>query len=59
MTVLATKGSDESWTGEILNISHNAVVESEAQRIRKEHPGEDAVIARDRVLSAIAVTRGT
>lgn len=41
----------------VLSSNHNGRDEREQARTRKEHPGEDNVILRNRVLGAIAVTR--
>lgn len=44
--------------GIVLSVDHNGRDPSEVARILSEHPGEEEAIMRDRVLGAIAVTRG-
>ena len=44
--------------GEVLSANHNGREEGEVKRIMEEHPGESECVLRDRVLGAIAVTRG-
>ena len=43
---------------EILSANHNGADPAEAQRVRNEHPDEEECVAKDRVCSVIAVTRG-
>lgn len=38
--------------------THNGNQAIEADRVRLEHPGEEEAVLRNRVLGAIAVTRG-
>jgi pyruvate dehydrogenase phosphatase len=49
---------DGNWCGTLLTSNHNGENEAEVKRVREEHPGENECILRDRVLGAIAVTRG-
>jgi pyruvate dehydrogenase phosphatase len=44
--------------GEALSSPHNGLVQSEVERIRSEHPGEDDAVIGYRVLGALMVTRG-
>lgn len=46
------------WDVLVLSGNHNGADPAEAERIRREHPGEDECVLDDRVLGAIAVTRG-
>ena len=43
---------------QILTSPHNGRTEAEQLRIKGEHPGEERAVFNDRVLGAIAVTRG-
>jgi pyruvate dehydrogenase phosphatase len=43
----------------VLSSNHNGKNTSESERIRSEHPGEEECVLKDRVLGAIAVTRGS
>lgn len=43
----------------VLSEAHNGKNPAEAERIRAAHPGESECVLRNRVLGAIAVTRGT
>ncbi|KAG0703222.1 protein serine threonine phosphatase 2C [Suillus ampliporus] len=56
--VLGTKNSNGAWDAAILSVNHNGKNPAEVARIRNEHPGESECIKYDRVLGAIAVTRG-
>lgn len=56
---LGTFKGTESWNPLILSTDHNAKADAEVARIREEHPGESECILNDRVLGAIAVTRGS
>lgn len=58
-TALGTYKGTDSWNPLILSTDHNAQEASEVARVRKEHPGEQACILNDRVLGAIAITRGS
>lgn len=42
----------------VLGAFHNGMNPEEVERLRFEHPGEPEVVTKDRVLGAIAVTRG-
>ncbi|KAJ6557177.1 protein serine threonine phosphatase 2C [Mycena sp. CBHHK59/15] len=55
--VLGVKDAAGGWNASVLSANHNGADQSEADRIRSEHPGEDECVLRDRVLGAIAVTR--
>ncbi|EIW82990.1 protein serine threonine phosphatase 2C [Coniophora puteana RWD-64-598 SS2] len=55
--VLGTKSSSGQLDASLLSANHNGAEKSEVDRIRSEHPGEEEVVLRDRVLGAIAVTR--
>lgn len=54
----STDRFEERADGTIVSATHNGRVEAEAERIKKEHQGENEVMLRDRVCGAIAVTRG-
>lgn len=41
-----------------LSSYHNGTDQSERERLMEEHPGEAECVVDDRVLGAIAVTRG-
>lgn len=56
--VLATKQINGHWEALRLSSYHNGTDQSEKERIMEEHPGETECIVDDRVLGAIAVTRG-
>jgi pyruvate dehydrogenase phosphatase len=43
----------------VLSSNHNGKDASESERIKSEHPGEEECVLKDRVLGAIAVTRGS
>lgn len=58
MIVLAKSG-DKGIEAQILTSSHNGRSEAEQQRIKLEHPDEEGAILKNRVLGAIAVTRGS
>lgn len=55
---MGSQSSEGVWKTEVLTMSHNGSVISEAERIKGEHPGEEECVTRSRVLGAIAVTRG-
>lgn len=57
-TVLGYKLADGSLRTKLLSSFHNGYEKAEVNRIREEHPGESECILHDRVLGAIAVTRG-
>ncbi|KAJ7599178.1 protein serine threonine phosphatase 2C [Mycena floridula] len=54
---LGVKTAEGTLETRVLSSNHNGVEADEADRIRKEHPGEEECMLRDRVLGAIAVTR--
>jgi pyruvate dehydrogenase phosphatase len=56
--VLGTKDTSGKWNAKILSHNHNGTDKGEVERLKSEHPGEDGVVLNDRVLGAIAVTRG-
>jgi hypothetical protein len=56
--VLGVKLSNGQWEARDLIPPHNGSNPREMQNVRDAHPGEPNVTARDRVLGAIAVTRG-
>ncbi|KAG1861589.1 protein serine threonine phosphatase 2C [Suillus subalutaceus] len=56
--VLGTKNSNGKWDATILSVNHSGRNPAEVARIRKEHPNESECIKFDRILGAIAVTRG-
>jgi pyruvate dehydrogenase phosphatase len=56
--VLAYKQPSGYWEALRLSSYHNGMNSAEKQRIIEEHPGEAECIVEDRVLGAIAVTRG-
>lgn len=51
-------GSENGNDVRVVSTTHNGQIQAEADRIRREHPGEDEAILRHRVLGALAVTRG-
>ncbi|KIY74244.1 protein serine/threonine phosphatase 2C [Cylindrobasidium torrendii FP15055 ss-10] len=57
--ILGSKSSEnkEGWHVDVLSFAHNAAVADEADRVRREHPGEPECILKDRVLGSIAVSR--
>ncbi|KAF8161005.1 phosphatase 2C-like domain-containing protein [Crassisporium funariophilum] len=55
--VLGTKDASGQWSAQVLSSSHNGENEVEANKVRREHPGEPECMLDDRVLGAIAVTR--
>lgn len=56
--VLGVKLSNGQWEARDLIPPHNGSNPREMQSVRDAHPGEPEVTVRDRVLGAIAVTRG-
>lgn len=57
--VLGTKNCDGTWKGQVLSSNHNGRDPDEVKRMQAKHPGEEEeMILNDRVLGAIAVTRG-
>lgn len=56
--MLGTKDTSGEWKAELLSRNHNGTDQGEVERLKSEHPGEGEVILNDRVLGAIAVTRG-
>lgn len=56
--MLGAKTASGEWHSRLLSSNHNGADPAEAERIRSEHPGESESVLRDRVLGAIAVTRG-
>lgn len=56
--VLGVKLSNGQWEARDLIPPHNGSNPREMQSVRDAHPGEPDVTVRDRVLGAIAVTRG-
>ena len=58
LAVLGTKTPNGTWRATPLTVNHNGGNAAEVQRVQDEHPGEKECILRDRVLGAIAVTRG-
>lgn len=56
--VLGTKNSNGTWNATVLSVNHSGTNPTEVARIHKEHPNEPECIKFDRVLGAIAVTRG-
>lgn len=55
--VLGQKGPDGNWEAIPLSIDQTGYNEEEIARIQKEHPGEEDIIKRGRVLG-LAVSRG-
>ncbi|THH08376.1 hypothetical protein EW145_g2739 [Phellinidium pouzarii] len=53
----ATNKAHVRTQGRVISSTHNGRISSEAQRVRREHPGEEEAVLRNRVLGAIAVTR--
>ena len=56
--MLGTKDASGEWKAELLSHNHNGTDRGEVERLESEHPGEGEVVLNDRVLGAIAVTRG-
>lgn len=56
--MLGARQASGEWSASVLSANHNGADAGEAARIRSEHPGESECMLRDRVLGAIAVTRG-
>jgi pyruvate dehydrogenase phosphatase len=56
--VLGVKLPDDRWEARDLIAPHNGTNKKEMQKVRDAHPGEPAVTRDDRLLGAIAVTRG-
>lgn len=57
--VLSSKDvASNAWKGHVLCGVHNGFIQSEVERIRAEHPGEEECVIGFRVLGAIMVTRG-
>ncbi|KAG9105311.1 hypothetical protein FRC07_009398 [Ceratobasidium sp. 392] len=56
--ILGVKLSNGQWEARDLIPPHNGTNPREMQNVRDAHPGEPNVTARNRVLGAIAVTRG-
>jgi len=56
--VLGIRHPDGHWTSSRLSSYHNGENQAEKARIAAEHPGETDCIINDRVLGALAVTRG-
>lgn len=57
-TVLGTQEPSGEWSAKVLSFSHNGDETAEANKMREQHPGEPQCIKDNRVLGAIAVTRG-
>ena len=55
--VLGRKGSNGKWTATALSEDQTGRTPSEAERLRKEHPGEDYVVRNGRVLGGLEPTR--
>lgn len=47
------------WSASLLSSFHNGQNKTEVDQIRKDHPGEAECVLNERVLGAIAVTRGS
>lgn len=47
------------WSASLLSSFHNGCNDAEVEQIRKDHPGEAECVRNNRVLGAIAVTRGS
>ena len=56
--VLGTTIGENQWKALKITSNHNGDNLEEVNRIIAEHPGEDEVMLKKRVLGAIAVTRG-
>lgn len=57
-TVLGTRKEDGSWDASIVSFEHKATNPIEVEKMRTEHPLEDEIVVRDRVLGPLQVTRG-
>jgi pyruvate dehydrogenase phosphatase len=57
--VLGIRHPDGHWTASQLSSYHNGINHAEKTKITAEHPGETDCIINDRILGALAVTRGT
>jgi pyruvate dehydrogenase phosphatase len=58
ITVLGERRADGTWNVDVLSSYHNGEDPDEAARVVREHPGEEDCIQDERVLGAIAITRG-
>lgn len=57
-SVLGTKAQSGQWEAHVLSSTHNGENPTEALKVQKQHPGEAECVLENRVLGAIAVTRG-
>jgi pyruvate dehydrogenase phosphatase len=57
MTVMVTPEVNDKWKVEPLTTIQNGDNDSEVERVRHEHPGEDQCVLDRRVLGALAPTR--
>ena len=55
--VLGRRGTNGNWTATPLSVDQTGSNPEEAARLRREHPGEDYVIANGRVLGGLEPTR--
>lgn len=55
--VLGRRGASGKWTATPLSVDQTGATESEAQRMRAEHPGEPNVVMNGRVLGGLEPTR--
>ena len=54
---MGTKGPD-GWITQVITANHNGSNPAQVQAVKDAHPDEPDVMARNRVLGALAVTRG-
>ncbi|KAG1777554.1 phosphatase 2C-like domain-containing protein [Suillus placidus] len=57
IAVLGSRSLSGKWSAMIVNSVHNCSNPSESQRIRQEHPSEQACVCDNRVLGYLAPTR--
>lgn len=55
--VLGRKGSSGKWTATALSLDQTGATKSEADRLRREHPGEPDVVSNGRILGGLEPTR--
>ncbi|KAF2461718.1 protein phosphatase 2C [Lineolata rhizophorae] len=55
--VLGRRGGSGKWTATPLSVDQTGASETEAERLRAEHPGEPNVVANGRVLGRLEPTR--
>jgi len=56
--VIGSKSESGSWTSKVASTSHNGENKDAAAQVIAAHPGEHECMLDNRVIGAIAVTRG-